>query len=116
MNTLSRSCFPTKSKIPNPDVVAYFNRAVSQYKTYPSYQFLAAKGIVPSTKLTYTLAQIEDALVAATGHNATVSCDKNSALTEIWYYGLVQGSIQDGRWHRTEPVSCLLLGFLALTH
>jgi len=101
ISTLEPSCFHTKK--PNPDSVAYFNRAVSVFKTLPTYNFLAKKGILPTTKKTYTLGEIQGAVRYATGHNATIVCDTLGYFSEIWYHFAAQGSIVDGQFFHTEP-------------
>ncbi|KAJ3557068.1 hypothetical protein NPX13_g10005 [Xylaria arbuscula] len=45
MSTLEPSCYPSYS--PTEEVGDYFTRAVSLFKTLPTYDWLAAAGIVP---------------------------------------------------------------------
>lgn len=67
------------------------------FKTLPSYQFLAAAGITPSTSRNYTFAAVEAALSA--GHankSVTVLCDDSGALEQIYYYYNTIGSVPSG--------------------
>lgn len=92
--------------------MAYFERAVSVYKALPTYEFLAKRGILPTTTKTYTLDQIQGAIQHATGHNATIVCDANGFFSEVWYHYKVQGSIVDGKFINAEPVSLFSLPLL----
>jgi ribonuclease T2 len=64
--------------------------------------FLANAGIVPSTTVTYTSAQIQAALTAAHGFPVTIGCS-GGALDEIWYHFDVRGSVQTGEFVPTSP-------------
>ncbi len=86
------------------EVKDYFFRAVSLFRTLPSYKWLAAAGIVPSTTQTYTLAQIQAALTAGYGHNVIINCNNKKELDELWYHYNVQGSIQTGKFIPVDPV------------
>lgn len=48
----------------------YFQRVVSLFKSLPTYDWLSAAGIVPSTSTTYTLAQLQAVANARFGHDA----------------------------------------------
>ncbi|KAI1426523.1 ribonuclease t2 [Xylaria sp. FL1777] len=101
MSTLNPECYANYQ--PTDEVADYFTRAVGLFKTLPSYDWLAAAGIVPSTTQTYTLAAIQAALTARHGHNVVISCS-GSALNELWYHFQVQGSIQSGTFRAVDPV------------
>ena len=101
ISTLEPSCYPNHQ--PTEEVLDYFTRAVSLFKSLPSYQWLAAAGIVPSTTKTYTLAEIQAALTAGYGRNVIINCSKNQ-LNELWYHYNVQGSVQSGSFIPVDPV------------
>jgi ribonuclease T2 len=101
MNTLNPECYPDYQ--PTDEVVDYFERAVSLFKTLPTYDWLAAAGIVPSSTETYTLAAIQAVLTAHHGHNAIIRCS-SGAFNELWYHFHVQGSIQTGTYLAVDPV------------
>lgn len=107
MSTLDPSCF--SSKQPNANAIAFIKRTIALYKTYPTYKFLAAKGIFPSTTKNYTLAEIEGALEHATGFTANVQCDSFGAFSEVWYHGYIIGSVVDGPFIHGPPVSIVAL-------
>ncbi|KAI3329062.1 ribonuclease T2 [Xylariaceae sp. AK1471] len=101
MSTLNPECYTNYQ--PTDEVADYFTRAVSLFKTLPSYDWLAAAGIVPSITATYTLAAIQAALTAHHGHNVVVGCSGQN-LNELWYHFHVQGSIQGGTFQAVDPV------------
>lgn len=57
--------------------------AVSLFKGLPTHDFLAAKGIVPSTTETYTLAQLQDAAKASFGQEASWGCKRSGGRWEL---------------------------------
>jgi ribonuclease T2 len=100
ISTLNLSCYINYQ--PTQEVVDYFTTTVNLFKTLPSYQWLAAAGITPSSTATYTSAAIQSALQAKHGHPTTIGC-KNGALNEIWYHYDVQGSVQIGSFIASDP-------------
>ncbi|KAF9701908.1 hypothetical protein EKO04_000511 [Ascochyta lentis] len=101
ISTLEPECY-TEHR-PTEEVVDYFNRAVSLYKTLPSYEWLAAAGITPSSSQTYTFQAIQDALAAKRpGVEVTLGC-KSGQLNEIWYHYDVRGSLQTGEFVAANP-------------
>ncbi|CED84786.1 Ribonuclease, T2 family [Phaffia rhodozyma] len=87
-------CF--KNYQPQIDAVYYFKRAVQVYQTLPSYDWLAAAGIVPSLDKTYTLAEITQVLETQHGGGVNVQCTSANELDELWYHYVSQGSAVDG--------------------
>lgn len=102
ISTLEPSCYANYKA--TDDAVDYFNKAVSLFKTLPSYSWLAAAGIVPSSTKTYTLAAIQSALTAKFGFAVTINCNSQKELDELWYHYNVQGSVQSGTWQPATPV------------
>jgi hypothetical protein len=72
------------AKTSQQDLVVYFNRAVDLYKGLPSFDWLAAAGIVPSLTATYTRAQIEAALGAHFSGGININCNGNT-FNELWW-------------------------------
>ncbi|KAL7782873.1 ribonuclease T2 [Trichoderma afarasin] len=102
ISTLEPRCYPNYQ--PTQEVGDYFRRAVTLFQTLPSYDWLAAAGILPSSTTTYTLAAIQDALTSHFGHNVIINCNKNGELDELWYQYNVRGSVQSGVFVPVDPV------------
>lgn len=101
ISTLEPKCY-TDHK-PTEEVVDYFQKAVDLFKSLPSYEWLKAAGIEPSTDKTWTFAQIQSALATnRPGVEVTLGC-KSSALNEIWYHYDVRGSLQTGEFVPSNP-------------
>ncbi|KAI0409653.1 ribonuclease T2-like protein [Xylaria palmicola] len=101
ISTLEPSCYTNYQA--TDEVADYFGRAVSLFQALPTYAWLAAAGIVPSSTQTYTLAAIQAALTAHHGHNVVIRCS-GSTLNELWYHFHVQGSVQGGTFQAVDPV------------
>ncbi|OCK82429.1 ribonuclease T2 [Lepidopterella palustris CBS 459.81] len=101
VSTLSPSCYTNYQ--PTEEAVDFFQKTVDLFQTLPSYDWLAAAGIVPSTTATYTSAAILAALGANRGgFQVTLGCT-SGALDEIWYHYDVRGSVQTGDFVATDP-------------
>ncbi|KAF1843849.1 ribonuclease T2 [Cucurbitaria berberidis CBS 394.84] len=101
ISTLEPECY-TDHKA-TEEVVDYFQKAVDLFKQLPSYEWLKAAGIEPSTDKTWTFAQIQSALAAKRpGVEVTLGC-KSGALNEIWYHYDVRGSLQTGEFVASDP-------------
>ncbi|KAL1296798.1 hypothetical protein AAFC00_004427 [Neodothiora populina] len=101
ISTLKPSCYA--GYVATQEVPDFFQRTVDLFKTLPSYTWLAAAGITPSSTETYTSAQIQAALSAHHDNlEVTLGCT-SSALTEIWYSFHVQGSVQTGDFVAASP-------------
>lgn len=101
ISTLDPSCYTNYQS--GDEAVDFFNQAVALFKTLPSYTWLTAAGITPSTSKTYTLAQIQSALSAKHGQDVIINCDGDS-LNELWYQFNVQGSASGGKYVAAKPV------------
>ncbi|OCL06839.1 ribonuclease T2, partial [Glonium stellatum] len=101
ISTLSPSCYTNYQ--PTEEAVDFFQKTVDLFKTLPSYDWLSAAGIVPSTSATYTSAQIQSALGANRGGLAVTLGCSSDALDEIWYHFDVRGSVQTGTFVATNP-------------
>jgi len=101
ISTLNPDCYSDHK--PTEEVVDYFQKAVDLFKQLPSYEWLAAAGITPSTSKTYTTAQIQAALSAnRPGVSVTLGC-QSGVFNEIWYHYDVRGSAQVGTFVATDP-------------
>lgn len=75
------------------DVVDFFETAIAWYRTVPTYEWLAAAGIVPSNTTTYSLVDIQTVLTEAFGAVPYLACtgaesadgSGYTALSEVWY-------------------------------
>ncbi|KAI0322989.1 ribonuclease T2-like protein [Amylostereum chailletii] len=94
MSTLEPSCLPSGSA-KGAEAVIFFENVVKLFKTLPTYDWLAAAGITPSSSKTYTLAQITSALKSASGVTPALSCSGTS-INQISYYMHLRGSVIDG--------------------
>ena len=65
-STLEPSCLPPGSPT-GAEAVAFFQQVVALFQALPTYNWLASQGITPNTTKTYTLAQLINALSAASG-------------------------------------------------
>lgn len=101
ISTLEPQCYNDHKA--TEEVVDYFQKAVDLFKGLPSYEWLKAAGIEPSTSATYTFDQIQKALaVNRPGVEVTLGC-KSGALNEIWYHYDVRGSLQTGEFVPSDP-------------
>ncbi|KAH6712430.1 ribonuclease T2-like protein [Leptodontidium sp. MPI-SDFR-AT-0119] len=111
INTLSPSCYSPSSSpsistqpyTPGDEVISFFTRAVTLFRTLDTYAALAAAGILPSTTRTYRREEISAALQKVTGRDVLVRC-RGNRLNEVWYSFNVKGSLQEGEFVPSEPV------------
>ncbi|KAK6538512.1 ribonuclease T2-like [Orbilia ellipsospora] len=101
ISTFDAACYPGAKK--GQDIVDFFTKTTDLFKTLTTYDFLSAAGITPSTTKTYTLAQIQAAIVKGHGKEATVNC-ASGALDEVWYHFNVYGSAQSGQYVAANPI------------
>lgn len=74
----------------------FFRVSMLLYEKYPTFDFLAEKGIVPSNDQTYTKAEIAEALRSNFGgHDVYFKCNRYHALQEVWYFHYLQGSVKN---------------------
>lgn len=87
--------------VEHEEVVDFFETAAAFYRGLPTYDWLAAAGIVPSNATTYSLADVQAALAAAFGAVPYLACAGQrfnetaagqgsgdsgyTALSEVWY-------------------------------
>ena len=100
--TLTPDCYQNYRA--GQEAVDYFNRAVAVFKTLPTYEWLAAAGIVPSDSESYSSDAIREALRTKHGVSATIGC-KGGVLDSVWYYFHVDGSLKAGDFVAAEPTN-----------
>ena len=108
ISTLEPDCYTDYT--PQEEVVDFFNKVVTLFKTLPSYTWLSNAGILPSTTTTYTSAEILAALQTPRGVTAVIQCENTNELDEIWYFYDVKGSVQTGTFIPTNPGKALVPG------
>lgn len=100
------------------DLIQFFETTIMYFLRLPTYDWLAAKDIVPSNSTSYTLSYIEGALSSEYGPTPYVGCagtpynetsagkgssdDGGTELSEVWYYFHSFGRPQNGNWSPTE--------------
>ncbi|KAI0319755.1 ribonuclease T2 [Amylostereum chailletii] len=90
----------------NQDVVDFFLAVTRAFAQFPTYQMLAAGGIVPSNTTTYSLSQIQKALKAQYGALPFLGCGNNgTVLQEVWYFNHVSGTEQFGRYKAVDTTT-----------
>ncbi|KAI6031407.1 ribonuclease T2 [Pisolithus microcarpus] len=108
-STFDVACYEPDYK-EHQDVVNFYETVVKVFQLYPTYNMLAAAGIVPSNGTTYTLAQITNALYSQTGAIPYLGCSGDGVvLDEVWYFHHVLGTEQYGHFktiNSTTPSSC----------
>ncbi|OQO05152.1 hypothetical protein B0A48_08172 [Cryoendolithus antarcticus] len=103
ISTLDPDCYTNYQ--PTEEAVDFFERTVSLFKSLPSYDWLAAAGITPSSTTTYTSAQIQSALTQAHGgHSVYLGCS-SGALNELWYFFNTMGSVQSGTFQAADSLT-----------
>lgn len=92
-STFDVACYGPEYK-KNQDVVDFFDAVVRAFKMFPTFDMLAASGILPSNKTTYSLGHIQTALKAQTGAIPYLGCGSNgTVLQEVWYFNHVIGTV-----------------------
>lgn len=104
IKTLWPECYGASFKR-HENVYDFFKIAVDLYEQYPTFKFLAAAGIEPSTSKTYTRAQIANALSAGFGgHKVYFKCNRDRALQEIWYYHHLRGPLKNQQFVQIDAM------------
>ncbi|CAJ2505687.1 Uu.00g130810.m01.CDS01 [Anthostomella pinea] len=103
VSTLAPACFTSYQ--PTEEVPYFFNLTVSLFKSLPTYEWLAAAGITPSSTKTYTLAAIQAALSKNHGGEEVYIGCTSSAVEQVYYYFNVRGNAITGEWVPASPDS-----------
>jgi len=102
MSTFDTQCYPDYT--PTQEVPDFFEKTVQLFKTLPTYVWLAAAGIYPSTTIQYNLTQFIAALQPMHGAIPYIGCSKGQ-VDELWYFYHIQGSVQTGKYVPTDTVT-----------
>lgn len=112
VSTLARQCYSNYQIA--QEVPDYFERAVSLFKSLPTYDWLRQAGIEPSLDRTYTFEEIETALSSQFENRQVRLGCHNGQLNEVWYFYNVRGALQSGVFVPTDrvgsPSSCPRIG------
>lgn len=100
ISTLEPSCYSNYKA--TEEAAAFFTRTVNLFKTLPTYDWLAAAGITPSSSKTYNTDAVQSALEKKHGAKVTLVC-KGKVLNEVWYHFNVKGSLQTGKFVAAQP-------------
>ncbi|KAI0485052.1 ribonuclease M [Xylariaceae sp. FL0804] len=101
VSTLDPACFADYQ--PTEEVPYFFNTTVTLFQSLPTYDWLSAAGITPSSSATYKLSAIQSALSAQHGGESVyLGCDDDE-LYQVYYYFNVYGSVADGEFVPTSP-------------
>lgn len=102
ISTLDPSCY--SSYEPTEEVPPFFERAVSLFKSLPTYQWLKDAGITPDSSKTYSASDMQAALSKGHGADVYLGC-RSGALNEVWYFFNTRGSIQTGTFEAADPLT-----------
>ncbi|KAL9716516.1 hypothetical protein Ac2012v2_000964 [Leucoagaricus gongylophorus] len=98
----------------NAEVIDFFDAAIRGFQHFPTYNLLAAGGIVPSNKTQYKLDDLEAIVKSQTGAVPYFGCVNNgTVLSEVWYFNHVFGTEQFGSFksiNSTTPSTCTRTG------
>ncbi|KAJ7361522.1 ribonuclease T2-like protein [Mycena albidolilacea] len=104
-STFDVACYGSSYK-EHQDVINFFDAVIRAFHQYPTYDLLAAGGIVPSNKTTYSLSQIQNTLKAQTAALPYLGCTHNgTVLTEVWYFSHVYGTEQYGTYKTLDTTT-----------
>jgi len=107
-STFDVKCFSDDRE--HQDVINFFDGVIRAFSKFPTFDFLAVAGIVPSNTTTYTLAQLQNAVKAQTGAIPYFGCTARGAqLDEVWHFNHVLGTEQYGHFKPVDsstPSTC----------
>ncbi|KIK70755.1 hypothetical protein GYMLUDRAFT_235173 [Collybiopsis luxurians FD-317 M1] len=109
ISTFDVACYGSTYKA-HADVVNFFDSVIRAFHQYPTFDMLAAVGILPSNKTGYAIEEIQNALIAQTGALPYIGCINGNILSEVYYYHHVLGTAQYGHYktiNTTSPTNCL---------
>lgn len=103
INTIKASCYPNFKTHEN--VYNYYSILYNLFENLPTYKWLVEAGITPSNSKTYTKEQIQSALSSNFGQDVYFKCDRNNALSEVWYFHHTKGSLLQNNFVPIAPLS-----------
>ncbi|KNZ58871.1 hypothetical protein VP01_1843g2 [Puccinia sorghi] len=102
ISTLEPHCMGSSYQ-PQSEVVAFFNRTVDLFKGLPTYEWLKAANVIPSTTTTYSLDQLQEVSKQHTGQEAVWNC-RGNILNEVWWHFNTIGTVADGKFVHAGPI------------
>ncbi|ESK98147.1 ribonuclease t2 [Moniliophthora roreri MCA 2997] len=108
-STFDLACYGESYK-EHSDVINYFDATIRAFHQYPTFDMLAAFGILPSNRTAYSLESIQNALKTQTGVIPYLGCRNKTILSEVWYFSHIYGTEQYGTYKTldsTTPSSCV---------
>ncbi|GAA5923800.1 ribonuclease T2 [Sporobolomyces koalae] len=103
ISTLNTTCYGS-TYTPYEELVGYFERTVSTFKSLPTFEWLAEAGIVPSSTKTYSLTELQSVAKSKFGNEVVWNCEKGGVLNEVWYGYNSKGPIAGGKLVPTGPI------------
>ncbi|KAM0749163.1 ribonuclease T2 [Meredithblackwellia eburnea MCA 4105] len=104
VSTMEPHCYPDYKE--NEEVVEYFKKAVSIFKSLPTYDWLKEHDIVPSRTKTYTLDQLQAAARDKfEGHEAIWGCRGNQLNQVFWGFITLGPVRENGQFIPADPGS-----------
>lgn len=82
VSTLEPSCYTSYQQY--EEVLDFFQTVVNLFQSLPTFDWLAAAGIRPSTTQTYTLDQLQAVARDNFGYDVVWKCD-GDVLNAVWY-------------------------------
>lgn len=103
-NTLQPTCFMQNyTRLEN--AIAYFQKTFEVWTALPTYKFLKRAGILPTTRRTYNLKDVQRALAKGHGGKQVYVGCTNGSISEIWYYHNVRGNVLTGQYIATDSLT-----------
>ncbi|KAF9460114.1 ribonuclease T2, partial [Collybia nuda] len=97
-STFNTACYGSSYK-KHQDLVNYFESTIRAFHQFPTYDILAAFGILPSNKTGYQLNKLQNAMKSQTGAVPFLGCRLGgTVLSEVWYFNHVFGTEQYGTY------------------
>lgn len=105
--TMRPGCQPKLPWISQADyaVLNYFRQIAHKFAERPTYNFLQAANILPTTDKNYTLSEIQQTLRDAHGATPFVGCNRKGELNEFWYFWNTYGSVNFGLYEPVESTT-----------
>ena len=119
-STFDIPCYGPKYQ-KHQELIDFYDTAIRYYLSLPTFDWLAAEGITPSNKTSYSLDQISNALEKHYGAKPYIGCSGpefkdtdagkhsndsgNTVLNEVWYFNHVYGPVRNANTSRIDSSS-----------
>lgn len=108
MSTLSPKCYNSGNNKDHKNVIDYYTTVVELWESLPTFEWLRAEGISPSTEQTFNVQNFTDVLTKNLNHTGAESinllCDNQNSLTQIYYHFKLRGAAVGGEYIPTKAV------------